>query len=105
LELTKVCTNPGLCVVKNRESVLVLKVRWKFRCVVKNQGKSLQDVLVKVPLVNCGVTATQALTCRPILSRHYAGMTQDGLWIAGTLGGGGVGLPHPLTYIHTPTLT
>ena len=35
-----------------------------------------------------GVTATQALTCRPIMSRNYAGMTQDGLWIAGTLGGG-----------------
>ena len=36
-----------------------------------------------------GVTATQSLTCRPILSRHYAGMMQDGLRIAGTHWGGG----------------
>ena len=35
------------------------------------------------------VTATEVLTCRPVLSRHYSGMTQDGLLIAGTLGGGG----------------
>ena len=28
-----------------------------------------------------GVTATQALTCRPILRRHYASMVQDGLQI------------------------
>ena len=24
-----------------------------------------------------------SLTCQPILSRHYASMTQDGVWIAG----------------------
>ena len=28
-----------------------------------------------------GDTAAQALTCRPILSRHYASMMQDGLQI------------------------
>jgi hypothetical protein len=44
------------------------------------------------------------------MSRHYAGMTLDGLGIAGTLGetlGGGSegGVPPPLTHIHTPTLT
>jgi hypothetical protein len=39
-----------------------------------------------------GVTATQALNCRKselVFSRHYAGMMQDGLQIAGPLGGGG----------------
>jgi hypothetical protein len=41
------------------------------------------------------VTATQLLTCRPILSRHYAAMMQDGLRIAGTLGGGGGGCSPP----------
>ena len=51
-----------------------------------------------------GVTATQGLTCRPILSRQYASMMQDGLQIAGPLWGeGGVAPPH--TRIHTPTLT
>ena len=48
-----------------------------------------------MPRVLCqriGVTATQALTCPPILSRHYASMIQDGLQIAGPLGGGGVRL-------------
>jgi hypothetical protein len=39
-----------------------------------------------------GVTATQALTCRPMLNGHYACMMQDGLQIAGPLGGGG-GVP------------
>ena len=38
-------------------------------------------------------TATQELTYQPILSRHYASMTQDGLQIAGTLGGRGRGEP------------
>ena len=74
-----------------------------------------------------GVTATQVLPYRPILSRHYAGMTQDGLLIAGTLGGGGVASntlrhtciriyvtsfkdrtspdPLPPPHSHTPTLT
>jgi hypothetical protein len=42
------------------------------------------------------VTSTQAITCRPILSRHYASMIQDGLQIAGPLGvGGEVGGPPP----------
>jgi hypothetical protein len=39
------------------------------------------------------------------LSRHYAGMMQDGLQIAGPLGGGGGGGPPPHTRFHTPTLT
>ena len=38
------------------------------------------------------------------LSRHYAGMMQDGLRIAGPLGGGGWGAPPP-TRFNTPTLT
>ena len=39
-----------------------------------------------------GVTATQVLTSRSILNRHYAGMPQDGLQISAPPGGGG-GLP------------
>jgi hypothetical protein len=53
-------------------------------------------------LLSLGVTATQVLTFPPISSRHYAGMMQDGLRIAGTLEGGGLG--GELTRIHTPTL-
>ena len=48
---------------------------------------------VQVPLLSIGVTATQVLTCPPVLRRHYGGMMQDGL-----RGGGG------LTRIRTPTL-
>jgi len=48
-----------------------------------------------------GDTAAQALTCRPILSRHYASMMQDGLQIVGTLGGGGGVLPPHPTRIYT----
>jgi hypothetical protein len=51
---------------------------------------------------NIGVTATQALTCLPIMSRHYAGMTQDALRIAGTLGGGGGGVAFPSHAFITP---
>jgi hypothetical protein len=47
---------------------------------------------VKFLCQRIGVTATQALTCRPILSRHYASMMQDGLQIAGPLWRGG-GVP------------
>jgi len=36
-----------------------------------------------------GDTATQDLRCQPILSRHYASITQDGLQIAGNMGGRG----------------
>jgi hypothetical protein len=52
----------------------------------------LQEQLKDIFIFLCqriGVTATQALTCRPILSRHYASMMQDGLQIAGPLGGWG----------------
>ena len=35
-----------------------------------------------------GVTATKVLTCRPILSRHYSSMMQDGLQIACPFDGG-----------------
>jgi hypothetical protein len=63
-----------------------------------------------------GITATQVRTCRPILSRHYASMMQDGLQISGPGGGegwppshthpsGGGGGGPPPTRIHTPTLT
>ena len=47
-----------------------------------------------------GVTATQVLPYRPILSRHYAGMTQDGLLIAGTLGEGGGSEQYIETYMY-----
>jgi len=43
-------------------------------------------------------SSTQALTCRPILSRHFASMLQDGLQIAGPLGGGGGVPPHTHTH-------
>ena len=47
-----------------------------------------------------GDTATQELTCQPILSRYYASMMQDGLQIAGPLGGGGVAPPHTHPHPH-----
>jgi len=42
----------------------------------------------KLPAIGDTATKTGELTCQPILSRHYASMTQDGLQIAGNLGGG-----------------
>ena len=47
-----------------------------------------------------GDTATQELTCQPILSRHYASMTQDGLQIAGTRWGRGRDASTPRTHTH-----
>jgi len=50
-----------------------------------------------------GVTATQVLTCPPILNRHYAVMMQSGLRIADTLEGGGVeGCPPTHAFIPPP---
>ena len=43
-------------------------------------------VYLKQPTFLCqriGVSAIQAINCRPILSRHYASMMQEGLQIAG----------------------
>jgi len=43
---------------------------------------------VQVPLSMYWRHRYAELTCQPILCRHYASMTQDGLQIAGTLWGG-----------------
>ena len=45
------------------------------------------------------VTATQERTCRPILSKPYASMVQDGLQTAGPPEGASSAPPH--TRIHT----
>ena len=58
--------------------------RFKFLC---------QDIVDTANIMTSELPATQELTCQPILSRHYASMTQDGLQIAGTRGEGG-GIPH-----------
>jgi hypothetical protein len=46
------------------------------------EGERGEPQRFKFPCQHIGVTVTLALTCRPIMSRHYAGMTQDGLRIA-----------------------
>jgi hypothetical protein len=43
--------------------------RFKFLC---------QDIVDTANIMTSELPATQELTCQPILSRHYASMTQDG---------------------------
>jgi hypothetical protein len=47
----------------------------------------------KLPAIGDTATKTGELTCQPILSRHYASMTQYGLQIAGVFEGRGRGCP------------
>ena len=70
------------------------KVSVKRDQYVSHRGSSSSDML------DIGVTAKHALTCRQIMSRHYTGVTQNALRIASTPGGGDAPLPHTLSYSH-----